>query len=154
MLALRNWDFDEMFRRFERDLTDLVGRTFGTWTARDGRMLPPVEVLQTEGELLIRTELPGIDPERLDVTVQDGVLSIRAEREFHAPEGAESVRREFAYGLYERQVALPEGVDPDTMTARYEGGILEIRVPHQATRAVKVPVEVGSGERKALKATA
>jgi HSP20 family protein len=113
-----------------------------------------VEVLRTEGELLIRVELPGVDPERAEVAVSDGVLSVRAERQLQAPEGAEYLRRELAHGTYHRELTLPEGVDPERMTARYEGGILEIRVPYQASRAVRIPVEIASSEPKALKATA
>lgn len=154
MLMTRTWDIDEMFRRFERDFTDLLGRTFGAWFPREDRVVPPVEVLRTEGELLIRAELPGVDPEKVELTVDGNVLTIRAERKLEAPEGAEYLRRELAHGTFERSVILPEGTDSEKISARYEGGILEVRAPYQGSRAVRIPVEIGSGERKALTAAA
>ncbi len=154
MLMTRTWDIDEMFRRFERDFTDLLGRTFGAWFPTADRVVPPVEVLRTADELLIRAELPGVDPEKVELTVEGDVLTIRAERKLEAPEGAEFLRRELSHGTYERSVILPEGTDTEKISARYEGGILEIRAPYQGSKAVRIPVEIGSGERKALTAAA
>jgi HSP20 family protein len=152
MTLARTWmDVDDLFRRIERDFADLFGRSFWGLFGRDNRYTPPVEVLRREGELAVRVELPGIDPEKVDVSVQDGVLRIRAERTMELPEGVEPVRREFAYGTFERELALPEGIDPEKLTARYEHGILEVTVPYEVRKAHKVPVQIG-GERKALAA--
>lgn len=154
MLMTRTWDIDELFRRFERDFTDLLGRTFGTWFPSEDRVVPPVEVLRTDGELVIRVEMPGVDPEKVEVTAEDNLLHIRGERKLEAPEGAECLRRELAHGTYERSVILPEGTDTEKISARYESGILEVRAPYQGSKAVRIPVEIGSGERKALTAAA
>ena len=96
---------------------------------------------------------PAGSDERDDL-LRPSVAVAGAERKLEAPEGAEYLRRELAHGTYHRELTLPEGVDPERMTARYEGGILEIRVPYQASRAVRIPVEIASSEPKALKATA
>lgn len=154
MVLARTWmdNVDELFRRIERDFADLFGRSFWGLAARDGRLTPPVEVLRRDGELAVRVELPGVDPERVEVTVQDGILHIRAPRAMELPEGVEPVRREFAYGTYERELALPEGIDPEKLTARYERGILEVTIPYEVRKAHKIPVQIGAGEKKALAA--
>lgn len=111
-----------------------------------------MEVLHKEGELVVQVELPGIDPEKVDVTLEDNVLRIRAERGGELSEGVEPLRREFAYGTFEREVTLPEGIQANELTARYEAGILEVTVPYEVRAARKIPVEIGGGERKALAA--
>ncbi len=155
MLTMRTFDLDEMFRRFERDVSDLFGRTFGAWPQTQGRLVPPVEVLRGGDELTIRVELPGVDPDEVELSVEGDVLSIKAERPVHEPEeGVEYLRRELARGTFERDVVLPEGTDADGISAHYQNGILEIRAPYHGPTARKIPVEIGSGERKALTATA
>src|SRR2546421_13124526 len=94
-----------------------------------------------------------VDPDSIDVTLQDGtMLRVRAERWEPTTEQGEYLRREFAYGTFEGAVVLPAAVDPDGLSARYDAGILEIRVPQPAVQAVKVPVEAGAGEKKAPEA--
>jgi HSP20 family protein len=151
-MLMRTLDmFDDVLRRFETDVTDLFGRN-GTWSRTETRLFPPMEVRRTDGELVVRMELPGIDPEKMDVTVDGTTLRVRAERRVSSDDPGNYLRREFAYGVFERQVTLPDGIDPEKMSARYDAGILEVRIPHEDTKAVKIPVEIGSGERKALEA--
>ncbi len=78
------------------------------------------------GRYEIRAEIPGIDPEKdVDVTVRDGVLTIKAERS----ERSESVgRSEFSYGSFVRSVSLPDGADQNDITASYDKGILSVSV--------------------------
>jgi HSP20 family protein len=151
-MLVRTFDtFDELFRGFETDLARLFGRT-GMGSNGEARLLPPVEIQRTDGELVVRMEIPGVDPDSVDVTLDENVLRVRAERRVTTEEKGDYLRREFEYGIFERQVALPKGIDPEKLSARYEGGILEVRVPYAAPKAVKVPVEVGSNEQKELKA--
>ena len=59
---------------------------------------------------------------------------------------------EFAHGIFERRVTLPTGIDPERLSARYDAGILEVRIAYEGAKAVKVPVKIGSAEHKALTA--
>lgn len=148
-------DFDETFRRLERDVMDAFGRTVtptnGTTTQR--RWAPPIEVLRKDGELAIRVELPGIESDKVEVTVEGGVLRIHAEREPNLAEGVEVLRREIPYGTYERFVTLPEGVHVENLAARYDHGLLEIVIPFEGRKSFKVPVEFASSEQKELAGT-
>ncbi len=112
---------------------------------RDVDWRPPfrVEEYREGDQMVVRAELPGIDPDK-DVTVEvaDGDLVITAEKRHHAESTERHVQRsEFRYGMLTRSVALPEGVDASAIEATYKDGILEVRTPmpetHQDDGAVR-----------------
>jgi HSP20 family protein len=87
-----------------------------------------------DGHYVVRAELPGIDPQKqVEVTVEKGVLTIRAERH---EESETKHRSEFYYGVYSRHVPLPAGADDTDITATYDKGILEISVGLKETKKV------------------
>jgi len=90
-----------------------------------------VEEFREDGVLVIRADLPGIDPEAdVELTVSHGVLRIEAERrEEQKKEGKGYVRQELRYGSLSRSLPLPEGVTEADIAATYKDGVLEIRVP-------------------------
>lgn len=90
-----------------------------------------VEEVIDEGTLVIRAELPGIDPTKdVDVSISDGSLHIEAHREEKKEQKAKGgYRSEFRYGSFARTLRLPEGVTQDDVTATYKNGVLEVRVP-------------------------
>jgi HSP20 family protein len=90
-----------------------------------------VEESREGDDLVVRAELPGIDPERdVEVTASDDVLHIRAHREERSEQkGKNTVRSEFRYGSFVRNLPLPSGVREDDIKAGYKDGILEIRMP-------------------------
>ncbi len=86
-----------------------------------------VEDYTENGNYMIRAELPGVDPEKdVEVTVESGMLTVHAERREETKEDRHS---EFKYGSLTRSVSLPEGADPDKITASYDKGILTVTVP-------------------------
>jgi HSP20 family protein len=99
-----------------------------------GGQLMRVEDYVSEGQYVVRAELPGIDPEKdVEITVEDGVLTVKAERR---EEKKESGRSEFRYGSFTRSVTLPTGADEENVAASYRDGILEVRTPiKEATKA-------------------
>jgi hypothetical protein len=129
MLVERLESFDDPFRRIESELAGLLGRIGLVASVGEGRLIPPVEILGADSEFVVR-----------------------AERRVPTTEQGEYLRREFAYGTFEWDVVLPSGIDPEKVSARYEAGNVENRVPHVADKAVKVPVRIGSHGKQALKA--
>lgn len=104
----------------------------------------------------MRVALQGVDPKDVEVTVSDGDLTIRGERKATTEErdGARYVR-ELAYGSFERMLALPEGIDPDKVQAKFANGMLELTMPAPVTvvpKKVEIQVEDGAGRAKAIKA--
>ncbi|HVC69163.1 MAG TPA: Hsp20/alpha crystallin family protein [Acidimicrobiales bacterium] len=97
-----------------------------------------------EGILVIRAELPGVDPEKdVELVVENGILSLRADRREESETKGEKQRHtEFRYGHFERTMALPVGTTEEDVKATYENGILEVRVPIDGEKAEarKVPI--------------
>jgi HSP20 family protein len=106
-----------------------------------------VEEFMDNRDLVIRAQLPGLDPERdVDVSVDNGVLRIRAERRHeHTEQQGETCRSEFSYGVFYRAIPLPPDAREDELTATYNDGILEVRVPtsEEGERSSKVPIRRG-----------
>jgi HSP20 family protein len=104
-----------------------------------------VEEFMDDDTLVIRAELPGIDPTKdVELTLQDGVLHIRAERRQETKtEGKQGYRSELRYGAFTRSLPLPAGVEDKDIDASYTAGILEIRVPvTNKQAATKIPIRV------------
>lgn len=153
MLARRN-PWQELFE-LEREMSDLGQRFFGSgWFTPSSRVTnghtwrPAVDVFSRDGDLVVRAELPGVDPEKdIDISFHDGVLTIRGERRFEDRTERENFYRfESSYGSFRRSIPLPHGVKVEDVKANYEDGILEVVIPKagELTGARKIPVTAGS----------
>lgn len=139
-------DIDRMFRSLAESFGGLGG-------VSDRRVdwLPAVDVLTRGEDLVIRTELPGIDPDKdVEIMVEDGTLHIRGQRqETEEEKGSGYIRRETSYGVFERIVPLPPGAKTDDLKATYNDGILEVVVPGAAKRPTqRIPVQSGHERKK------
>lgn len=146
---LTGWhrDIDDLFRRFftrEREESDQLATGW----------VPAMEAFAREGEYVVRADVPGIDPKDVEVSVLNDALTIKGERKkSHEVKEKESYYSETAYGRFERRLALPKGIDPDKITARFENGVLEVKVPlPQTATGKKVPIEIGGDQPKQIKA--
>lgn len=111
--------FDEVFGG--------LGRRFGGGDLAEWS--PAVDVYSKDGDLVIKAELPGMKPEDVDITLQEGVLTISGERKAEQErEGAGYYVKERRYGSFRRSMRLPEGVDESKIHARFEDGVLEVVV--------------------------
>lgn len=91
---------------------------------------PPVDIYETPDTFRVVTELPGFDPDQVDVTVNDGTLTIRAERKFYDEVSEESFHRvERRFGQFESRVALPLQVEADKVEASFDRGVLTVSIP-------------------------
>ncbi len=112
---------------------------------REHAWLPRVDVFDEDGALVVRAEVPGVDPESIDVTVEGGRLTISGSRSFVTEsDKAGYHRKEIFEGTFSRSVLLPDGTDPDGVSASSKDGILEITVPKRPEvlpRTVKVEVK-------------
>lgn len=129
------WPLERMWPedRFEQTFRDMFRNFF---TGEGGSLEHGVhpmrlEELLEDDTLVIRAELPGMDPEKdVEIEVADGMLHIRAEREERSEEErGDGYRSEFRYGSFVRAIRLPEGTTDEDITASYKDGILEVRVP-------------------------
>ncbi len=128
--------FDRMFDEWAR-MMPFRPMAFQRW--REAEELIRVEEFREDGTLVIRADLPGIDPDKdVEITVTAGILHIEAERrEEEKREEKGYVRQELRYGSLSRSLPLPEGVTEADITATYKAGVLEIRVPQPKRESVK-----------------
>lgn len=110
------------FREFDR----LTQQVFGT-TARPAAL--PMDAYRSGDEFVIHFDLPGVDPESIDLDIERNVLTVRAERASAAPEGAEMIASERTTGKFSRQLFLGETLDSERVDASYESGVLTLRIP-------------------------
>lgn len=102
-----------------------------TWAAGSDASPLPLDVTTTTDALLVEAALPGVDPEQVEITVEDGTLTIRAETRSERTSGAEGdvLVQEIRRGSLSRAVALPAGLEPDKASATFEHGMLRLRIP-------------------------
>jgi HSP20 family protein len=113
-----------------RDFDRIVRRAFGSGNFGAGYAPAlPMDTFRRDGELVLRFDIPGVDPEKIDVTVDKGVLSVSATREETKAEGENPVVRERLFGSFTRRVRLSENLDSDAIEASNSDGVLEIRIP-------------------------
>ncbi len=115
------------------DMSRLFGdfpfaRDFGTW-GETGMQIPKVDVLRRGDDLVVRADLPGLSKEDVSVDVTDNALTIRGERREEREEEREGYYlHERSEGSFYRTIPLPEGADVDNADARFENGVLEVRL--------------------------
>lgn len=121
MLALWN-QFDDLLHD---DLLRLRRQT-----TQSPQFTPPVDIVETEKGYELSADLPGLTAENVDISVEDGVLSISGERKNETAEDRKGYRRiERSFGSFKRVFTLPKGVSVDQVTARFEHGQLKVLVP-------------------------
>jgi HSP20 family protein len=115
-------------------------------------LMPHMDVSETDRELKICAELPGVTENELDIQLQGDVLMIRGEKKFERTDENENYHLvERCYGSFQRALRLPATVDPDQVQARLEHGVLTVTVPksEQQERSRRIKIQGGSrpGER-------
>lgn len=130
-----------------RDLDRLSEAVFGT----NGRpAVMPMDAYRAGDTFVVELDLPGVDADSIDLTVERSVLNVHAERKPQRPDDAEGVISERTYGVFTRQLFLGDTLDVDALTADYEAGVLTIKIP-VAEQAKPRKVEVGgSSGRKSI----
>jgi HSP20 family protein len=130
-------EFDEVFER-------LLGRQPAAAPAHAA--MPSIESFLDKDSLVVRADLPGIDPKDVEVSVIGNSLVIRGKRESSKQQsGRDYYHREISYGSFERSIVLPEGVKADQIKASYKNGVLELNAPlAKPAPARKVPIAIES----------
>ncbi|HXW43385.1 MAG TPA: Hsp20/alpha crystallin family protein [Streptosporangiaceae bacterium] len=110
-----------------------------------------MDAVRREGEVELRFDLPGIDTESIDVTVDRGVLAVSARRSEEYAEGEKPFIRERVMGSFTRRIRLSDAVDAEKIAASYDGGVLTVRVP-LTERAQPRKIEISTPEQAAVTA--
>ncbi|NPB06714.1 MAG: Hsp20/alpha crystallin family protein [Aquificae bacterium] len=135
------WRPFEEVERFRREFDRLLEEFLPVVRESEAPVfVPPVEVYETDKEVVIKVDLPGVSKEDVEITVKENAVTVRAERKEEREESATNViRSERFYGVVERVIPLPVEVNPEEAKAEYKDGVLIIRVPKaQVEREKKI----------------
>lgn len=128
------------FRDLDRLTEQMLGVPAGS--ARAPRFMP-MDLYRSGDHYVVHADLPGIDPGSVDVSVDSGTLTIRAERSARAEQSVQWLASERFTGSFMRQLSLGEGVDADRIAATYENGVLTVTIPiAEKARPRRIEVEV------------
>lgn len=138
MLRYEPWS---LLRQFQNELNNLG---YQEAVANDGaepdqsnvvtsHWRPAVDIREETDRFIILADLPGVDPADIEITMENGVLTLKGERQFSKEENTDSYRRvERSYGSFYRRFSLPDTADAERIEARGKNGVLEIVLPKQA----------------------
>jgi HSP20 family protein len=135
---------DTGMTRFRSEIDNLFNRFLGEpWGAMEGIAAPRSDVAETDKDVKISMELPGIDPKEVEISVAGGMLTVRGEKK----QEREKEHRDYHYierqfGSFQRSFQLPTAVDPDKVDAKYKNGVLHITLEKQPqAQAKRIPVK-------------
>lgn len=141
-------DLATLHDRIDRLFEDSLDRIRSDWIGEALERTawsPAVDIVETENDIVLKADLPGIDPKDVDIQVQNGTLTLKGERRFESDVKEDNYRRvERAYGSFVRSFALPRTVDAEKVEAEYRNGVLQMKLPKRAEakpKQIKVSVK-------------
>jgi HSP20 family protein len=150
-MALVRWEPVRELSSLQSDMNRLFNTFFDTTTGGNGgsaprRWIPAMDLVETDDHFVLKADLPGLTDEDVKIDVEDDVLTVSGERKSeHEDKGEGYVRVERSYGSFRRSLTLPEGVDPEAVTASFDRGVLEVRIPKPEERKPRrVAIQVGN----------
>ncbi|ACV67778.1 Hsp20/alpha crystallin family protein [Desulfohalobium retbaense] len=134
-LAYREDPFTEMMERFFRSPFEGFPREFGDF--------PSIDLSETDKDIVVKAEMPGMEPEDIDLSVEGGSLIIKGEKKRETEDHNENYHRiERSYGSFYRTIALPSQVDEANVKANFKRGVLQITLPKKEnTQGKKIAIE-------------
>lgn len=137
------------FERMRRDMDRLWDSFFeGGLKKRGeerGEWFPAFDVSETKNDIIVKTEVPGLDPKDIDISLADGILTIKGEKKQEKEEKEESYHLiERSFGSFSRSIRLPKDVQADKISANYKNGVLKVTLPKSEEakkKEIKIKVE-------------
>ena len=146
-MALVRWDPGRELDSLQSDMNRLFDSFFGGRRANGGsqRWIPAMDLVESDDHLVLRADLPGMDEDDLNIEIKDNVLTVSGERKSEKESKSEGFYRvERAFGQFSRSLTLPDGIDADQVSAHFDRGVLEVRIPKpEQTKPRRV--QIGSG---------
>ncbi len=134
---------NQLQRELERNFE---GARAGTDTAATAEWTPAVDIKEEVGRYVLWADLPGVSPEHIDITMENGILTLKGERATEAKHQREGIKRvERVFGGFYRRFSLPDTADSDGISARCANGVLEISIPKKTAVQPKKINVIGEG---------
>ena len=130
-MNLVRWTPLSDFTALQNQMNRLFESTFSGWPGESGThsWMPPADIHETENELVVTADLPGVDVKSVDIRVENNVLSLTGERQFQEKGNGNVHRMERMYGAFARSFTLSTPVDTEKIRANYKDGVLKITLP-------------------------
>jgi HSP20 family protein len=155
-MALIRWEPVAELNSLQNEMNRLFNTFFDqpAPTGRGGgqarRWIPAMDLVETGDHYVLRADLPGLSDEEVNIQLQDNVLTISGERKAeHETRQEGYYRLERAFGGFSRSLTLPDGIDPDAVQARFDRGVLELRIPkpeQKKPRQVQIKLGTSTGD--------
>lgn len=147
---LTKWTLLPTISSFQNEMNRMLERFFdsgGLFDSRGeaGAWLPPIDLLETADKVVVKAEVPGVDPKEINISVQDNILTIKGEKKEEKEEkGKTFYRMERLHGSFSRSIDLPTSIDVNTIAAEYKNGVLEITMQKkEEVKPKQISVKVG-----------
>jgi HSP20 family protein len=156
-MALIRWEPVRELNTIQSEMNRLFNTFFEASTPGNGgtgsamrRWIPAMDLVESQNDFVLRADLPGLSEKDVNIELEDNVLTISGQRKAEHEERKEGYYRvERASGSFSRSLTLPEGVDPETVKAHFDKGVLEVRIPKPEQRKPrKVAINVGGGSEQ------
>jgi HSP20 family protein len=149
-MALIRWEPARELQSIQQEMNRLFGTLFDAPASPGNgaalrRWIPAMDLVEQDEHYVLRADLPGLSEDDVHVELEDNVLTVSGERKSEHEERKEGFHRvERASGSFSRSLTLPEGIDPDSIKASFDKGVLEVRVPKPEQRKPRrVAISVG-----------
>jgi HSP20 family protein len=163
-MALVRWDPVREIDSLQGEMNRLFSTFFDTPTTRPNgnagttarRWIPAMDLVETGEHFVLKADLPGVTEGDVKIEVEDNVLTVGGERKAELEEKHEGYYRlERATGAFSRSLTLPEGIDPAAVTASFDNGVLEVRIPKPVqTKPRRVQIGIAGSEPTTIEADA
>jgi HSP20 family protein len=142
--GLTKWDKLPVFSSFQDEMNRVLDNFFNRESSYGADWKPVVDVAETENDIVVKAEIPGIDPKDIDVSITGDKLTLKGEKKEEKENTGKCYHRvESSYGSFKRVITLPASVDVDKVAAEGKNGILEITLPKkEESKAKKISVKV------------
>jgi HSP20 family protein len=154
-MAIVRWEPFRELSTLQSEMNRLFNSVFESPTgAGNGgaarRWMPAMDIVETEDDFVLRADLPGMSEDDVKIEFEDGTLTITGERKAeHETKNEGYYRVERAYGSFSRSLTLPQGVNPEGVTAKFDRGVLEVRVPKPVERKPR-RIEIGASGQNTI----
>jgi HSP20 family protein len=154
-MTIVRWEPFREFTTLQNEMNRLFNTVFETPTPGNGggtlrRWMPAMDLVETPEHFVLRADLPGMTQDDVKIEFDDGTLTVSGERKAeHESKNEGYYRVERAFGSFSRSLTLPQGIDPEAVTANFEHGVLEVRIPKPEERKPR-RIEIGSADQKTI----
>src|SRR3954453_3728463 len=153
-MAMVRWEPLRELSTLQNEMNRLFNTVFETPASAGGgaplrRWMPAMDLVETDDHFVLRADLPGLSQEDVKIELEDDVLTVSGERKAEHEEQKEGYHRvERAFGSFSRTLTLPQGVDPEAITASFDKGVLEVTIPKPEVRKPRrISIGVNGGQK-------